>query len=157
MSLFLLDLNMLCSFIDNEVTILKKYLMALFLSAFLCGCSYQVAGFMGSYQEPSTHDLSCIARLTTTSDVIKIISVDGKSTYNNSLALMPGTHEITFYIGSNNYTCNENHLMILSADFKAYNSYLLKSKKGKAWIEDASGVVVSCIISDMHISKSVEL
>lgn len=120
----------------------------------LCGCSIQVAGLNGCYEKPTSQAHSEVATLRVASTDITIISVDGKATKDNSITLIPGKHKVILSVGANNYVSDVNHMVNISATFNAQNTYFLKSKSDKVWIEDLSGAVVSSVVSDMHVKKA---
>lgn len=136
-----------------------KYLKLFIVIAVLVlsGCSIQIAGLNNCYQNPANQTKSAIATLNVASDDITIVSIDGKSISGEHIALYPGEHKVTLYIGSNNYVSDVNHMIIIAAKFNANCDYTLKSKLCKAWVEDANGAVVSSVISDMHTKKSVSI
>lgn len=137
----------------------KEYNKSLFfiLGLILGGCSIQIAGVNGAYQAHSYKTSSDVAMLSSSSNIITIINVDGKSVNKKSIVLKPGKHEVTLYIGKGNYVSKINHIVVLSADFKPGYSYFVKSKNYNAWIENSHGVKVSITISNMQVHKSIEL
>jgi hypothetical protein len=141
-----------------------KLFLTITISAFgllgLSGCSIQVAGLSGSYKNPDSQVKSEIAKLRVVSSDSRVISVDGKSITNtdgDAITLYPGEHKVVLYVGANNYRSEINHMIIVGAKFKANNEYFLKSRLNKVWIEDAEGIVVNFVISDMHVRKSISL
>lgn len=127
---------------------------ALFLS--VCACSIQVSGMQNTYESPN-RALSDVAVLKVTSGAASLISIDGKSINDNSTTLEPGIHKIVLYVGKNNYTSSVNHMVVLSAHFKAGMNYIIRANGREAWIEDALGRKVSVIVSKMDMNKSATL
>lgn len=136
-----------------------RYLKLFLLTSvfILSGCSIQVAGFSGSYEKPTNIAESQVAKLSVASKDLRIISIDKKSITANTVALYPGNHKITLYVGANNYASKINHMVVITADFEANKVYFLRLKSGKVLIENANGTIISSIVSDMHVKKSISI
>lgn len=120
----------------------------------ISGCSIQVAGLSGAYSESLSKVSSDSAILNIATDNVRVISIDGKSINKKSTIFFnPGHHEITLYVGANNYVSKVNHMMILAVTFIPQHSYFLKSSVNNIWIEDAQATSVSSVVSDMLIKK----
>jgi hypothetical protein len=140
---------------------MKRYLLLIILLASLNGCSIQINGLHDAYQSPNTVNAMDMATLQLPAKNILVMSVDGKSIRTNlgvkPLMLNPGEHEITLYIGKNNYVSKVNNMVVLSASFKANETYFIKATEADIWIENSQGIKVSSIKSTMKFDKSVEL
>jgi ABC-type Fe3+-hydroxamate transport system substrate-binding protein len=111
------------------------FLLPAFLLLTLSACSLQSSG-SNAYQAPNTVSTN-IAVIKIASSNVSVIDIDGKSVYlnakNTSTTLNPGQHNIT--IG--------NNMVLLTAVFKANNTYLVKSDGSHVWIENSQGKKVT--------------
>ena len=138
---------------------MKKYINLFLVVLFfiISGCSIQIAGLNGAYQEPVYNSISEIAILKTASDNVALVSVDGQSISEQTIALKPGKHEMVLYVGKSNDGSDVNHMVVLTANFSANHTYFIKSKGYAAWIEDSHNVKISSVVSNMSVKKSIEL
>jgi len=141
---------------------MKKTALLYFMAALLItlnGCSIQVRGIDNAYKSPPNRTRTEVAILKMKAKNATLISIDGKSIQNNShdkpMILTPGRHEVTLYVGENNYVSAVNHMIVLTAKFNINGSYYLTANGNEAWIINSLGQKVSVIVSNMYVNKSV--
>lgn len=116
-----------------------------------------MTGVNNVYEPPTYEATSDIALLKPVSNNITVISVDGKSSNKQPIVLKPGKHKIALYVGKNNSVSGITRLIVLIADFKANQIYIIRTQGFNVWIEDSNGVRLNSSVSDMQIEKSVSL
>ncbi|HEX4045379.1 MAG TPA: hypothetical protein VHZ76_06930 [Gammaproteobacteria bacterium] len=135
--------------------IITRLIFVIMLSFLATACSVQVSGVHHAYQPPTATMNVAILKLASSN--LEVVSVDSKSFKMSEIRLNPGWHEVTLYVGKNNYTADVNHMMVLGAYFDANTHYLIKSTNDTVWIERSDGKKVSSVISTMQVGKSIGL